>query len=128
MPSSHFSCKGSVRAAYQPLGERGPRSGRSAVPIRLFRGIDAMAHVNLAQGIATKPAPTSARDSDGPDLMCMGTVPMSDTRLSLLGRVRDLADGESWREFHAIYQPLICGYLRGLGLKEPDAHDLTQEV
>jgi RNA polymerase sigma-70 factor (ECF subfamily) len=53
---------------------------------------------------------------------------MPDTRLSLLVRVRDLADGESWRDFHAIYQPLILGYLRGLGLKEHDAHDLTQEV
>src|SRR4051794_8183027 len=53
---------------------------------------------------------------------------MSETRLSLLVRVRDLADGESWREFHAIYHPLIFGYLRSLGLNDQDANDLTQEV
>jgi RNA polymerase sigma-70 factor (ECF subfamily) len=51
-----------------------------------------------------------------------------DTRLSLLVRVRDLADGESWREFHSIYQPLIFRYLRSLNLTEDDANDLTQEV
>jgi RNA polymerase sigma-70 factor (ECF subfamily) len=60
--------------------------------------------------------------------MCTETICMSGTRLSLLVRVRDRADGASWREFTAIYQPLIFGYLRGLGLKEHDAHDLTQEV
>ncbi len=53
---------------------------------------------------------------------------MSETRLSLLMRVRDLGDGRSWGEFHAIYRPLIFGYLRSLGLKEHDANDLTQEV
>jgi RNA polymerase sigma-70 factor (ECF subfamily) len=53
---------------------------------------------------------------------------MSDTRLSLLVKVRDLADGESWREFHTIYQPLIYRYLRSLKLTEHDANELTQEV
>ena len=53
---------------------------------------------------------------------------MSETRLSLLARVRDLGDGRSWDEFDAIYRPLIVGYLRSMGLKEPDAQDLTQEV
>src|SRR4051794_41027871 len=53
---------------------------------------------------------------------------MSETRLSLLVRGRDLTDGESWRQFHAVYQPLIFGYLRSLGINEQDANDLTQEV
>ncbi len=61
--------------------------------------------------------------------MGTGTITMYETRLSLLVRVRDLGDAESWREFHAIYQPLIFGYLRSLGLKEhrrqrPDAGGL----
>jgi RNA polymerase sigma-70 factor (ECF subfamily) len=60
--------------------------------------------------------------------MSAGTVTMSETRLSLLARVRDLGDGRSWDEFDAIYRPLIFGYLRSMGLKEQDAHDLTQEV
>src|SRR5271170_6324143 len=70
----------------------------------------------------------SYRDSSCPDGMGMGMMRMSETRLSLLVRVRNLADGESWREFHAIYRPLIFGYLRTLGLGEHDAQDLTQEV
>jgi RNA polymerase sigma factor (sigma-70 family) len=60
--------------------------------------------------------------------MIAGTITMSETRLSLLLRVRDLTDGVSWREFHGIYRPLIFGYLRGLGLEKNDADDLTQEV
>ncbi len=60
--------------------------------------------------------------------MAVGTFAMSETRLSLLVRVRNLGDGRSWGEFHAIYRPLIFGYLRGLGLREHDADDLTQEV
>lgn len=53
---------------------------------------------------------------------------MSETHLSLLEGVRDLGDGRRWGEFYAIYRPLIFGYLRGLGLKEDAAHDLTQDV
>jgi RNA polymerase sigma-70 factor (ECF subfamily) len=60
--------------------------------------------------------------------MSAGTIAMSKTRISLLMRVRDLGDGRSWGEFHAIYRPLIFGYVRGLGLKEYDADELTQEV
>ncbi len=53
---------------------------------------------------------------------------MCETRLSLLARVRNLGDGRSWDEFHAIYRPLIFGYLRSMGLNEDDAQELTQEV
>jgi RNA polymerase sigma-70 factor (ECF subfamily) len=60
--------------------------------------------------------------------MCAETISLSGTRLSLLVRVRDRADAASWRQFYAIYQPLIFGYLRSLGLKEHDADDLMQEV
>jgi RNA polymerase sigma-70 factor (ECF subfamily) len=60
--------------------------------------------------------------------MSAGTIMMTETRLSLLARVRNLGDGRSWDEFHAIYRPLIFGYLRSMGLKDHDSHDLTQEV
>jgi RNA polymerase sigma-70 factor, ECF subfamily len=60
--------------------------------------------------------------------MSAGTITMADTRVSLLERVRNFRDGRSWDEFYAIYRPLIFGYLRGLGLKEHDANDLTQDV
>jgi RNA polymerase sigma-70 factor (ECF subfamily) len=60
--------------------------------------------------------------------MSAGTIAMYDTRISLLEKVCNLRDGRSWGEFHAIYRPLIFGYLRGLRIKEHDASDLTQEV
>jgi RNA polymerase sigma-70 factor (ECF subfamily) len=66
--------------------------------------------------------------SNGAHPMCTEMISKSRTRLSLLSRVRDPNDGASWREFYAIYQPLIFGYLRGLGLKEHDADELTGEV
>jgi RNA polymerase sigma factor (sigma-70 family) len=60
--------------------------------------------------------------------MSTGTIAMSETRLSLLVRVRDLKDAASWNQFDEIYRPLIFGYLRGLDLEEHDAHEVTQEV
>ena len=60
--------------------------------------------------------------------MSAGAIAMCETRVSLLERVRDLGDGRSWSEFHAIYRPLIFGYLRGLKVQEHDAHNLTQAV
>ncbi len=60
--------------------------------------------------------------------MSVGTIAMFDTHVSLLERVCNLRDGRSWSEFHAIYRPLIFGYLRGLRIQEHDAHELTQEV
>ena len=50
------------------------------------------------------------------------------TSLSLINRVRDRADGESWKEFHDFYQPLLQRYMRSLGLDEHAANDVTQEV
>jgi RNA polymerase sigma-70 factor (ECF subfamily) len=95
----------------------------------LLGGVDAAGRIHLAgrrcQAVARLDADLDSMDSHP---MCMETVSVTGTRLSLLVRVRDRADGASWREFYAIYQPLIFGYLRGLGLKEHDAHDLTQEV
>jgi RNA polymerase sigma-70 factor (ECF subfamily) len=60
--------------------------------------------------------------------MGAGTIAMQGTRISLVEKVRNLDDRRSWSEFHAIYRPLILGYLRKLGLKEHDAEDVTQEV
>ncbi len=60
--------------------------------------------------------------------MSTGTIAKGETRVTLIMRVCKLRDGRSWSEFHAIYRPLIFGYLRGLGLKEHDADELTQEV
>ena len=37
------------------------------------------------------------------------------TSLSLINRVRDRTDVESWREFYQFYQPLLARYMRNLG-------------
>lgn len=51
-----------------------------------------------------------------------------ETRPSLLVRIRDPLDAESWRTFVALYAPLIYRYSRAWGLQDADASDLTQEV
>jgi len=50
------------------------------------------------------------------------------TRPSLLLRIRDFRDGESWQQFVDLYRPMIIRYLRGIGVGEDDALDLAQEV
>lgn len=55
-------------------------------------------------------------------------VVMTETRSSLLIRVRDTADTESWREFVTLYEPLLLGYVRRQGLAESDAADVVQEI
>ncbi len=50
------------------------------------------------------------------------------TRASLLARVRDWGDDEGWREFHALYGPLIRNVARQSGLPESEADDVAQET
>jgi RNA polymerase sigma-70 factor (ECF subfamily) len=50
------------------------------------------------------------------------------TRPSLLVRIRDPQDREAWRQFVALYAPLVHGLCRQRGLQDADAADLTQEV
>jgi RNA polymerase sigma factor (sigma-70 family) len=50
------------------------------------------------------------------------------TRTSLLMRIRDPQDAESWRTFLELYMPLVLRYCRLRGLQDADAADVTQEV
>jgi len=50
------------------------------------------------------------------------------TRISLIVKLRDPTDEAAWREFLALYEPLIYGLARRKGLQDADAHDLCQEV
>jgi RNA polymerase sigma factor (sigma-70 family) len=50
------------------------------------------------------------------------------TRASLLVRLRDVADGDAWREFTRLYAPVIYGFARKRGLQDADAADLMQDV
>jgi len=50
------------------------------------------------------------------------------TRRSLLHRIRDLSDQTSWREFFALYHPLIYSVACKAGLAHDDAQDVVQET
>jgi RNA polymerase sigma-70 factor (ECF subfamily) len=50
------------------------------------------------------------------------------TRPSLLLRVRDAGDAESWATFVEVYGPLVFGHCRRRGLRHEDAEDVTQKV
>ena len=59
----------------------------------------------------------------GIGLSRMSPNPISDsdnsefrTNISLIARVRDRTDRESWREFYQFYHPLLTRYLRRLGM------------
>ena len=50
------------------------------------------------------------------------------TRASLILRLRDPADAVAWREFAALYEPLIYHLACRKGLQDADARDFCQEV
>src|SRR5260221_12766548 len=50
------------------------------------------------------------------------------TRRTLLFRIRDWQDGESWEEFHRLYRRLIHGRACRAGLAHADAEDVAQDV
>jgi RNA polymerase sigma factor (sigma-70 family) len=52
----------------------------------------------------------------------------SATRPSLLLRLRDAADADSWQAFVKTYAPLIYSYCRSRGIQDADAADIAQEV
>ena len=53
---------------------------------------------------------------------------MYTTSPTLIGRIKDLTDDESWREFYVRYTPLIYSVARRQGLDDADAEDVVQAV
>ncbi len=51
---------------------------------------------------------------------------MQTTRPSLLQRLRTSGDGDAWREFVALYQPLLGSYARRRGLNTNEAEEVAQ--
>ena len=51
-----------------------------------------------------------------------------ETRHTLLARLHGGRDEQAWREFVAIYQPLIYRLIRGRGLQDADARELAQDA
>ena len=50
------------------------------------------------------------------------------TSVSLLYRVRNQEDRQSWNEFAELYYGLVHSWLRRQGVQDPDADDVVQEV
>jgi RNA polymerase sigma-70 factor (ECF subfamily) len=50
------------------------------------------------------------------------------TRASLLVRIRNGRDQEAWRQFVALYAPVVYGFARKRGLQDADAADVMQDV
>lgn len=50
------------------------------------------------------------------------------TQYSLIVKLRDPADAQAWREFLAIYEPLVYRLARAKGLQDADAQDVCQDV
>ncbi len=53
---------------------------------------------------------------------------MTKTPGSLLERLRQPFEPEAWARFVALYAPMIYSWSRRIGLQEPDAADLVQDV
>ncbi len=52
---------------------------------------------------------------------------MITTHASLLLRIRNRSDAEAWKEFHALYAPLLYRYARGRGLAREDAEEVRDQ-
>lgn len=57
----------------------------------------------------------------------MVRIDMSDTRSSLLLRIKDRGDSEAWGEFHKLYSPLLYRYARSRGLSREDAEEVRDQ-
>jgi len=53
---------------------------------------------------------------------------MVETPSSLLGRLRKGQESEDWRQFVALYQPLLLRWVQRLGIAPDDASDVVQEI
>ncbi len=58
----------------------------------------------------------------------MASACESQTSPTLLGRLKDLRDGQAWKEFVHRYTPRIYGWCRKFGLQDADAQEVTQGV
>src|SRR5579862_1832425 len=50
------------------------------------------------------------------------------TRSSLLRRVKNTEDQQSWQEFHDVYRSLVLAFARKAGLNDDEAEEAVQET
>jgi len=53
---------------------------------------------------------------------------MNKTSATLIDRLRMSGDSQAWERFVELYTPLLYHWARRMGLREPDAADLVQDV
>ena len=53
---------------------------------------------------------------------------MNTTRISLLERLQQPAEQAAWERFVQLYTPLLCQWVRRLGLHGADEADLVQDI
>lgn len=53
---------------------------------------------------------------------------MNETSLSLLDRIRETSDSESWSRLVALYRPLLQRWLHRYEVQDSDADDIVQDV
>ena len=53
---------------------------------------------------------------------------MDRTRSTLIHRLKDIEDGNSWMDFYEIYWPLLLNVAKKSGLSNADAEDVSQEA
>lgn len=53
---------------------------------------------------------------------------MNSTSISLLERLRERHEEDAWERFVQLYTPLLCHWVRRLGLEGQDAADLVQDI
>ena len=51
-----------------------------------------------------------------------------ETKTSLIRRLGDPGDQDAWREFEAVYRPVVYYLARHKGLQDADAEDIVQQV
>src|SRR2546430_2636214 len=70
------------------------------------------------------------RDSTDPDKTTNNDVPeeLIPTRHTLLSRLKDWRDDDSWRDFFNIYWRLIYGFALKAGLTDQEAQEVVQET
>jgi RNA polymerase sigma-70 factor, ECF subfamily len=72
--------------------------------------------------------PTRVGSDDGSNGWGRDILEFPETSLSLIARIKDLADEAAWTEFLGIYRPVVYRMARRRGMQDADAQDVTQRV
>ena len=123
-----------VFGIHEAVGTDGDESMSGVGPVRQpqaggRRGRNIWCQVRLAGGVGCTILKLSANlREDKNRRMHTATDSSLQTRKSLLSRLRDLDDHESWREFFELYWRLIFNVARRSGLNEDAAEEVVQET